>query len=215
VSSENCGTHSDLLEGRLGIFIAFESGRECWLACSAREGNNWARRKSISVRSSGLCRTGPRDIWPNSVIRHKHGVVRLEGQIAALTTDPSFADGDYKAQPKKGLEAFGLVWAGWLFSQEWWRRELWREEGKRGTTFEQVLNSFRTNFIPGADANDLILQMRTWEKHDIGATAGFGGDVEGPLNQLRFRFCTCHRKRTYIFRLETYDMRRRSFPACR
>ena len=116
---------------------------------------------------------------------YPHGVVRLEGQIAALTTDPTFENGDYKEQPKKGLEAFAVVWTAWLFSQEWWRRELWREGAKPGTTFEQVLNEFRTNFIPGADANNLILQMRTWEKHDVGATPGFGGDVERALKSIR------------------------------
>jgi len=119
---------------------------------------------------------------------YPHGVVRLEGQIAALTTDPMFANGDYKEQPKKGLEAFAVVWTGWLFSQEWWRRELWREGSKPGTTFEQVLNEFRTNFIPGADANNLILQMRTWEKHDVGATPGFSGDVERALKSIKAPF---------------------------
>jgi len=119
---------------------------------------------------------------------YPHGVVRLEGQIAALTTDPAFENGDYKEQPKRGLEAFAVVWTGWLFSQEWWRRELWREGAKPGTTFEQVLHEFRTNFIPGADANNLILQMRTWEKHDVGATPGFGGDVERALKSIRVPF---------------------------
>ena len=119
---------------------------------------------------------------------YPHGVVRLEGQIAALTTDSAFANGDYKEQPKKGLEAFAVVWTGWLFSQEWWRRELWREGAKSGTTFEQVLNDFRTNFIPGADANNLILQMRTWEKHDVGTTPGFGGDVERALKSIKVPF---------------------------
>jgi homoserine O-acetyltransferase/O-succinyltransferase len=119
---------------------------------------------------------------------YPHGVVRLEGQIAALTTDPVFANGDYKEQPKKGLEAFAVVWTGWLFSQEWWRRELWREGAKPGTTFEQVLNEFRTNFIPGADANNLILQMRTWEKHDVGTTPGFSGDVERALKSIKVPF---------------------------
>src|ERR1700674_3009916 len=93
---------------------------------------------------------------------YPHGVVRLEGQIAALTTDAAFMNGDYKTPPTKGVEAFAVVWTGWLFSQEWWRKELWREDAKPGTTFEQVLNNFRTDFIPGADANNLILQMRTW-----------------------------------------------------
>ena len=75
-----------------------------------------------------------------------HGVVRLEGQIAALTADENFQNGDYKTPPKKGLEAFAVVWTGWLFSQEWWRKELWRSNTAPGTTFEQVLNRYRTNF---------------------------------------------------------------------
>ena len=44
-----------------------------------------------------------------------HGVVRLEGQIAALTADAAFKDGDYTSQPTKGMEAFGTVWTAWLF----------------------------------------------------------------------------------------------------
>jgi homoserine O-acetyltransferase len=116
---------------------------------------------------------------------YPHGVVRLEGQIAALTADAAFQNGDYKEQPKKGMEAFATVWTAWLFSQEWWRRELWREGAKPGTTFDQVLHEFRTNFIPGADANNLILQARTWEQHDVGATPGFGGDVERALRSIK------------------------------
>ncbi len=119
---------------------------------------------------------------------YPHGVVRLEGQIAALTTDPVFANGDYKEQPKKGIEAFAIVWTGWLFSQEWWRKEMWREGAKPGTTFESFVNDLKTNFIPRADANNLILQMRTWEKHDVGTTPGFGGDVGKALGSIKVPF---------------------------
>jgi homoserine O-acetyltransferase/O-succinyltransferase len=125
------------------------------------------------VATSGTAKTYP------------HGVVRLEGQIAALTADAAFMDGNYTEPPKKGIEAFATVWTAWLFSQEWWRKELWRTTNPPGTTFEQVLKEFRTNFIPGADANDLILQMRTWERHDVGATPGFGGDVERALHSIK------------------------------
>ena len=117
-----------------------------------------------------------------------HGVVRLEGQIAALTADPTFNNGDYTAQPAKGIAAFGMVWAGWLYSQEWWRRELWKTTVPAGTTFEQYIDRFRTNFIPGADANDLILQARAWEKHDVGQTPGFNGDVEKALRSIKVPF---------------------------
>jgi homoserine O-acetyltransferase len=114
-----------------------------------------------------------------------HGIVRLEGQIAALTADPAFENGDYKTEPKKGIEAFSIVWTGWLFSQEWWRKELWREGAPKDITFEKTVENFRTNFIPGADANNLILQMRAWEKHDVGATAGFHGDTQAALRSIK------------------------------
>ena len=116
---------------------------------------------------------------------YPHGVVRLEGQIAAITTDAAFEGGDYKSPPIKGLEAFAAVWLGWLYSQEWWRRELWRDASKPGTTFEKMFEERRTHFIPGADANDLILQMRTWERHDVGSTPGFNGEVERALKSIK------------------------------
>ena len=123
------------------------------------------------VATSGTAKTYP------------HGIVRLEGQIAALTADPAFQGGDYTAPPRIGLEAFGMVWAGWLYSQEWWRRELWRTSAAPGTTFDQVLNNFRKRF--SADANDYILQARTWERHDVGTTPGYGGDIESALRSIK------------------------------
>jgi homoserine O-acetyltransferase len=112
-----------------------------------------------------------------------HGVVRLEGQIAALTADSAFHEGDYASPPRAGLAAFGMVWAAWLYSQEWWRRELWRSSAPAGTTFEQFVNTFRTRF--SADANDYILQARTWQRHNVGDTPGFGGDVERALRSIQ------------------------------
>jgi homoserine O-acetyltransferase len=116
-----------------------------------------------------------------------HGIVRLESEITALTTDEAFKGGDYTTEPVKGIQAFSLVWTAWLFSQEWWRQELWRTEEPAGTTFDQVVEHYRTNFIPGADANNLILQMRTWERHDVGSTSGFGGDVQKALGSIKAR----------------------------
>jgi homoserine O-acetyltransferase/O-succinyltransferase len=114
-----------------------------------------------------------------------HGIVRLESEINALTTDAAFQGGEYKEEPVKGIQAFSLVWTAWLFSQEWWREELWKSEEPAGTTFAQVVDHYKTNFIPGADANNLILQMHTWEQHDVGATPGFGGDVGKALGSIK------------------------------
>jgi homoserine O-acetyltransferase len=127
------------------------------------------------VATSGTART------------YGHGIVRLEGQIAALTLDPAFRGGDYAAEPEKGIEAFALVWTGWLYSQEWWRRELWREDDPPGKSLDGVIDQYRRNFIPGADANDLILQMRSWESNDVGNTPPFHGDTAAALRSIRAR----------------------------
>ena len=87
-----------------------------------------------------------------------------------MSADPSFNNGDYTSPPVKGLEAFAMLWAGWLYSQEWSRRELWKASAAPGTTFEQYSNSFKKRF--GADANDFILQAKAWERHDISKTPG-------------------------------------------
>ena len=122
--------------------------------------------------------SGTAKCWP-------HGMVRLEAQIAAIELDPTFKGGDYTVQPTQGLELFNLIWTGWLFSQEWWRRELWRQISPPGTTFESFVADLRKNFIRGADANDLILQARSWERHDVGTTKGFDGSLEKALASIK------------------------------
>src|SRR4051812_12513014 len=74
---------------------------------------------------------------------YPHGVVRLEGQIDAITSDPAFQNGDYSTQPAKGIETFGTVWLAWLYSQEWWRRELWRTGSAQSMTFDQFFQNRR------------------------------------------------------------------------
>lgn len=116
---------------------------------------------------------------------YDHGKVRLEGEISALTADPAFQEGNYEQEPARGIEAFSMVWAAWLFSQEWWRQELWRTNSSFGKTYDEVVDHFRHHFIPGADANNLILQMRSWEQHDVGTTPPFNGDVVAALKSIK------------------------------
>jgi homoserine O-acetyltransferase len=114
-----------------------------------------------------------------------HGIVRLDGQIAALTLDPAFHGGEYTTEPAQGIATTSLVWLGWLYSQEWWRRELWKADNPPGTTLAQAIARYTKEFFEGADANNLILQMRTWESNDVGNTPPFRGDTESALRSIR------------------------------
>jgi homoserine O-acetyltransferase/O-succinyltransferase len=126
------------------------------------------------VATSGTARC-----WP-------HGFVRLESQIHAITADPAFKGGDYTEQPVRGIETTGAVWLAWLYSQEWWKRELWKKTDPQATkmTLAQFTETSTKEFFTGLDANDLILQMRTWEAHDVGTTPGFGGSTEKALRSI-------------------------------
>ncbi len=114
-----------------------------------------------------------------------HGIARNESEITAIETDPVFNNGNYTAQPEKGIEAFSAVWTAWLYGQQWWREELWKPDFPAGTTVMQVIDHYKHDFIPHADANNLILQLRTWEQHDVGATPGFHGNLQAALGSIK------------------------------
>jgi homoserine acetyltransferase len=94
-----------------------------------------------------------------------------------------FNGGDYMPPPRKGIEAYGMVWLGWLYSQEWWRREMWKINNP-DRTLEQEIENRRRTFFQNNDANDLILQARTWQRHDVGTTPGLDGDVQRALRSI-------------------------------
>ena len=119
--------------------------------------------------------------WP-------HGRVRLEAEIAAIESDTAFRAGDYAAPPKQGIRLFGLIWAGWLTSQQWWHDESWKgPTWPPGDSYESVVSYFSDSLIAGLDANDLILQAETWQHHDVAAIPGLQGGLERALGSIRAR----------------------------
>ena len=146
---------------------------------------------------------------------YDHGIVRLEGQIAAIAADAAFQGGEYREPPVAGLHAFAMVWIGWLFSQEWWRNGQWRSMAQPGDDLNTFVQRFARDFIPGADANDLILQMRTWQRHDVGGTPGFDGNVEAALRSLRMPVLYMPAQTDLYFPLEDARYEAGFIPDCR
>ena len=113
-----------------------------------------------------------------------HNQVFLEGVKAALTADVAFAGGDYPAPPEAGLRAFGRVYAGWAYSQAFYRERLHRELGFE--TFEELLADWERDHLAW-DANDLLAKLRTWQLGDISANDRYRGDFERALGAIRAR----------------------------
>ena len=110
-----------------------------------------------------------------------HNIVFLEGVKAALTADATFADGRYTTPPKKGLMAFGRVYAGWAFSQTFYREELFRQLGFASA--EELLKDWEQDHL-NWDANDLLCKLDTWQQGDVSAQPAYNGDFRAALNAI-------------------------------
>ncbi len=58
-----------------------------------------------------------------------HNFVFLEGVKAALCADQTWNNGNYTSPPISGLKAFARVYAGWAFSQTFYREGLYKKLG--------------------------------------------------------------------------------------
>ncbi len=112
-----------------------------------------------------------------------HCFVFLEGVKAALLADPAYKGGDYDKPPEVGLKALGRVYAGWGFSQQFYREELYKKMGFEN--LEAFLVGFWEGFWLKCDANDLLCQLHVWQTADIAKTPGYDGDIKRALGDIR------------------------------
>jgi len=114
----------------------------------------------------------------------RHNRVFLEGVKAALTADAAFADGWYTTKPAKGLRAAARVYAGWGFSQDFYRAEL--DLKTLGySSLEDFLVAFWEGFFLPKDANNLLTMLWTWQNGDISANEIYGGDFVRALGAIK------------------------------
>ena len=113
-----------------------------------------------------------------------HNFVFLEGLKAALTADAAFADGWYDKPPVRGVRAFGRVYAGWVYSQDFYRERAYERLGLASVedTIRFVENRYRAR-----DANDLLAMLWTWQHADISANPIHRGDFAAALRSITAR----------------------------
>jgi homoserine O-acetyltransferase len=92
-------------------------------------------------------------------------------------------DGNYRDQPVKGVRAFSHVFAGWAFSQPFYKQGPYRHLGF--TALEDFITGFWETRYARRDANNLLSMLRTWQLNDLGGTTGFGGSLERALGAIK------------------------------
>ena len=114
----------------------------------------------------------------------EHNWVFLEGVKAALQADAVFNHGNYQSPPEKGLKAFGRIYAGWAFSQTFFRDKLYRHKGFESA--EELLQDWEQDHL-NWDANDLLCKLSSWQMGDISQQSPYNGDFAKALVSIKAR----------------------------
>ena len=129
-----------------------------------------------------------------------HNHVFLEGVKAALTTDVTWKGGNYKKQPVAGLRAFGRVYAGWAFSQDFYRKKLYQKFGFKDA--EGLLKNWANDHAKNWDANDLLSKLKTWQLNDISNNPLYKGNYIKALKSIRAKTILMPCNQDLYFRTE-------------
>jgi homoserine O-acetyltransferase len=112
-----------------------------------------------------------------------HNNVFLEGVKAALIADKNWNKGNYKKQPVAGLKAFGRVYAGWAFSQDFYREKLYKKFGFKNA--EELLENWAKDHARNWDANNLLSKLKTWQLNNISNNPIYKGNYIKALKSIR------------------------------
>ena len=135
-----------------------------------------------------------------------HNFVFLEGLKAALTADAAFNDGWYDTPPVKGLIAFARVYAGWLYSQDFYRVQEYTK--MRLSSVDDVLR-FSEQRYRSRDANDLLAMLWTWQHADVAANERFKGDLPAALRAMTPRAIVMPSETDLYFRVRDNEIETR------
>ena len=114
-----------------------------------------------------------------------HNFVFLEGVKAALCADKDWNEGNYTSPPVKGLKAFARVYAGWAFSQTFYREELYKKLGFN--SIEDLLLDWEKDHLENWDANNLLTKLATWQNNDISFGPHYNNDFKQALKSISAR----------------------------
>ena len=112
-----------------------------------------------------------------------HNFVFLEGVRAALCADQNWNQGDYTSPPIDGLKAFARVYAGWAFSQTFYRDSIFKKIGYE--SLEDLLVDWEKDHAENWDANNLLCKLETWQTSDISIGPLYNGNIEMALKAIK------------------------------
>lgn len=113
-----------------------------------------------------------------------HNRVFIDGLMACLQADPLYALADPDRPPVGGLKAFARVYAGWAFSQTYFRGGHFRASGFED--IEALFLAWERDHLAW-DAYDLNTKLATWRAADASLfqEESYAADLEAALGRIK------------------------------
>ncbi|KAH3916772.1 hypothetical protein HBI56_049990 [Parastagonospora nodorum] len=125
------------------------------------EGVKSALYAAIGTSSTGVCH--PTSLAPNSF-----------AQRSPLSRSPA----------ETGLKALGRVYAGWGFSQAFYREKL-HEKALGFTDLEDFMVNFWETWALSKDPENMLVMAHTWQAGDCSAQEPYGGDFKKAMQGIK------------------------------
>lgn len=111
-------------------------------------------------------------------------VMVTEAARSCLMADPAWNGDGFSAEPERGWRAYSGLMTALLSRTPLALAEFLPDCAGTHIWFEKIHAQNRAN---GFDAHDYLYQSWAYEAHDVGATAGFGGDTPAALASIEAR----------------------------
>ncbi len=128
----------------------------------------------------------------------EHNWMFLEGAKSALQADQKFAAGHYSETPEAGMNAFATVYSGWVFSQAFFREQLYKTIGL--DNLDDVVGFMKAYFFR-REANDLLGMLHTWQLANIANNDQFNGDFPAALAAISAKAIVLPSRSDLYFRI--------------
>jgi homoserine O-acetyltransferase/O-succinyltransferase len=108
-------------------------------------------------------------------------VAVMEASRKAIMTDAAWNGGNYDAPPEKGIRLMRDILN--LLSAR--TPDMYSVQFQNGMDALSWMEGQETAMLKAMDADDWIYQTWAYERHDVGTTAGFGGDTAKALASIK------------------------------
>ena len=129
----------------------------------------------------------------------KSALIAAKGKSSAGSCQTGVSDTKWTDKEKEvGLKAFGRGYAGWGFSQAFYREELFKKF-YGAPDLETFMKEFWESWALSKDPENLLVMLQTWQSGDVSKQESYNGNFEKAMGAIKARILVLPSKTDLYF----------------